>query len=68
LVLGKGGATLSIDGTMRDVGPEQEYLKLYRHFARLIAERHSDVDRAPLQLVADAFMRCRQIQVEPFIE
>lgn len=39
---------------------------LYRHFARLIAER--DVDRAPLQLVADAFMRCRQISVEPVVE
>lgn len=39
---------------------------LYRHFARLIAER--DVDRAPLQLVADALMRCRQTSVEPFVE
>jgi predicted dehydrogenase len=68
LVLSAGGAKLSIDGVERDVGPEREYPELYARFARLIAERRSDVDQAPLRLVADAFMRCRQVATAPFDE
>ncbi|WP_375286923.1 Gfo/Idh/MocA family protein [Sphingomonas sp.] len=68
LVLSEGGAKLSIDGTPHHVGPEREYPALYERFAKLIANGQSDVDRAPLRLVADAFMRCRQVQVAPFIE
>lgn len=68
LVLSEGGAKLSIDGTPHQVGPEREYPALYERFAKLIANGQSDVDRAPLRLVADAFMRCRQVRVEPFIE
>lgn len=66
LVLSEGGAKLAIDGTARELGHEAEYPTLYRRFAHLIDEGRSDVDRAPLTLVADAFLRCRQIRVEPF--
>ena len=68
LVLSEGGAKLSIDGSPREVGEEREYPNLYRRFAKLIGEGRSDVDRAPLTLVADAFLRCRQVAVEPFVE
>ncbi|NTS65408.1 Gfo/Idh/MocA family oxidoreductase [Sphingomonas sp. HHU CXW] len=66
LSLTHGGAQLVIDGTAREVGPEREYSDLYAHFAHLIAQGLSDVDRTPLRLVADAFMRCRQVQVDAF--
>jgi len=66
LALTHGGAKLVIDGTAREVGAEREYPNLYAHFAHLIANGRSDVDRTPLRLVADAFMRCRQIQVDAF--
>jgi predicted dehydrogenase len=68
LVLSAGGAKLSIGNLAREVGPEREYPELYARFARLIGERRSDVDAAPLRLVADAFMRCRQVAVAPFEE
>lgn len=67
LVLSEGGAKLSVDGMARDVGQEAEYPMLYRRFAQLIDEGARDVDRAPLQLVADAFMRCRHMMTEPFL-
>lgn len=66
LKLSHGGAKLEIDGVEREVGPEREYPELYARFARLIDEGRSDLDRTPLRLVADAFLRCRQVQVEPF--
>lgn len=66
LRLSEGGARLTIDGTERNVGPEREYAEIYSRFARLVREERSDVDRTPLRIVADAFMRCRQIEVEPF--
>lgn len=66
ICLSVGGARLAIDGVERDVGPEREYPEIYARFARLIGDRRSDVDRTPLRLVADAFMRCRQIGTNPF--
>src|SRR3546814_16038776 len=66
LCLGAGGARLAMDGAERDVGPEREYPEIYARFARLIREDRSDVDRAPLRLVADAFLRCRRIGVATF--
>jgi len=66
LRMSDGGARLWIEGVEREVGPEAEYPNLYARFARLVAEGRSDVDRTPLRLVADAFLRCRQIATEPF--
>jgi len=41
---------------------------MYRHFAALVNAGASDVDAAPLQLVADAFMIGHHRVVEPFID
>jgi D-galactose 1-dehydrogenase len=59
LLLSHGGNNLAIDGAAQPVGAEEEYPALYRHFAELIANRRSDVDVRPLQLVADAFLCAR---------
>ena len=66
LCLGHGGNTLSIDGVSQPVGAESEYPAMYRHFAALIAAGQSDVDLAPLQIVADSFLRGRQCATEAF--
>ncbi|VVT14983.1 L-arabinose 1-dehydrogenase (NAD(P)(+)) [Sphingomonas sp. EC-HK361] len=66
LRLSHGGSKMTIDGVEHGVGPEREYPGMYAHFARLIEQGRSDVDRAPLRLVADAFLRCRQVQVDAF--
>jgi D-galactose 1-dehydrogenase/L-arabinose 1- dehydrogenase len=55
LLLRQGGTLLEVDGSAV-AGPNTEYLRLYAHFAGLIAARKSDVDVAPLRLVADAFL------------
>lgn len=59
LLLSDGGRRLMIDGAAAQSGPDAEYPALYRRFARLIADGTSDVDTAPLQLVADAFLVAR---------
>jgi predicted dehydrogenase len=68
LQLSKGGALLRIDGETTVSATDVEYTSLYEHFARLIAERHIDVDLAPFTLVADAFLRGRRVSVAPFVE
>ena len=55
LSLSNGGKLLQIDGSATD-GPDEEYPRLYARFAALISARQSDVDVAPLRLVADAFL------------
>ena len=65
-VLGSGGNALTIDGELQTMPAEEEYPAMYRHFLRLIEERRSDVDLAPLQLVADAFLCGRSVAVEEF--
>jgi hypothetical protein len=47
-------------------GAEAEYIGLYRRFVELTATGALDVDLAPFQLVADAFMLGRRRTVEPF--
>jgi predicted dehydrogenase len=56
--LSNGGATLAIDGrtVTSDAGLAGEYPRLYQRFAKLCAERRSEVDWRPFQLVADAFL------------
>ncbi|MGH6680355.1 MAG: Gfo/Idh/MocA family protein, partial [Bradyrhizobium sp.] len=69
----QGGVTLSGGGARLKAGDEllvdamkEEYPLLYRRFVELASEKRSDVDLAPLQLVADAFMLGRRRLVEPF--
>ncbi len=66
LTLSQGGAVLAIDGVAQDVEREREYPSLYARFAELIETGRSDVDAAPLRLVADAFLRGRQDVVDAF--
>ncbi|MEO7247516.1 MAG: gfo/Idh/MocA family oxidoreductase, partial [Novosphingobium sp.] len=56
LRLSHGGSTLTINGTAQPLDAEQEYPALYQKFAELVAEARSEVDLAPLRLVADSFL------------
>jgi len=68
MVLSSGGAKLTINGKTVHEQPEREYPALYERFAQIIHENRSDVDLAPLQHVADAFMLGRRVAVEPFYD
>lgn len=50
------GAELKIGGKSVAAAEQAcEYAALYRHFSELIALRHSDTDKRPLELVSDIF-------------
>lgn len=66
LVLSDGGQRLAIDGAEVSAGANEEYPRLYRRFASLVRESASDVDLAPLQLVADAFLLGERSEASPF--
>lgn len=68
LALSRGGARVAAEGVVLADRPalSGEYRRIYDRFADLIALRHSDVDLAPLQLVADAFLLGRRIETGPF--
>ena len=68
LRLSSGGAALTIDDRAVETVASSEYGSLYAHFATLVRARAIDVDCAPLQLVADAFLCGRRVEVEPFVE
>jgi len=68
LTLSKGGNVMTVDGKPLVQSPDREYPKLYAHFATLVRDKRSDVDIAPLRLVADAFLCGKRVQVEPFVE
>jgi D-galactose 1-dehydrogenase len=63
-----GGSVMRLDDRPLATPPAEEYPGLYVHFAQLVRDRAIDVDLAPLQLVADAFLCGRRVQVEPFVE
>lgn len=66
LRLRNGGSRLELPGSDPVSGPNQEYARLYRHFAGLIRRGGSDVDLRPLQLVADAFLVGDRVTVDTF--
>jgi D-galactose 1-dehydrogenase len=66
LTLSGGGARLAARDQVLVDAPEAEYPGLYRRFVELVAAGTSDVDLAPLRLVADAFMLGCRRTVEPF--
>ncbi len=68
LSLQNGGSLLHIDDQPVAVPQGSEYPGLYAHFAELIRTGRSDVDLAPLQLVADAFLCGRRVEVAAFVE
>jgi len=68
LSLSKGGNEMRVDGEPAPLPPGGEYPRLYAHFADLVQRKASDVDVAPLQLVADAFLCGQRTEVAPFTE
>lgn len=68
LSLSMGGTIMTVDDKPVPITQTTEYGNLYAHFAGLVRERRSDVDYTPLQLVADAFLCGRRIEVDPFVE
>jgi D-galactose 1-dehydrogenase len=68
LSLSMGGRTMAVDDQPVETTQSGEYAGLYAHFAELVHGRRIDVDLAPLQLVADAFLCGRRVDAEPFIE
>ena len=66
LSLTHGGNRLHIDSASVDLPAEREYPALYARFARLIREGRSDVDVAPLRLVADAFLTGQRWSTKTF--
>jgi D-galactose 1-dehydrogenase len=68
LRLSMGGTQMFVDEQPVDIAPSEEYPNLYAHFADLVQQRRVDADVAPLQLVADAFLCGRRVEVAPFVE
>jgi D-galactose 1-dehydrogenase len=66
VTLSRGGAELRVVDKQLVDAPDTEYAGLYRRFRELTATGESDVDLAPLQLVADAFLLGRRRVVEAF--
>ncbi|UCI05855.1 Gfo/Idh/MocA family protein [Mesorhizobium sp. B1-1-8] len=66
--LSGGGAKLAVDGKVVHEEPEAEYPMLYKRFAEIVRAGVSDVDLAPLQHVADAFMLGKRNVVEAFFD
>lgn len=68
MTLSRGGRVMAVDGKVVADAPDEEYRELYRHFVKLAATGASDVDLAPLRLVADAFLLGKRNLVEPFVD
>lgn len=66
LVLSDGGNGLRIDDRVQAIAAEEEYPAMYRKFVDLVSSGQSDVDVAPLQLVADAFLRGQNSTTDAF--
>ncbi|MBU3076420.1 Gfo/Idh/MocA family protein [Sphingomonas quercus] len=68
LRLEKGGTVLTLPGEAPRIAEDREYPELYARFAALIDAGTSDVDIAPMRLVADAFLCGDRRIVEAFSE
>ncbi|MCC8981579.1 Gfo/Idh/MocA family protein [Bradyrhizobium acaciae] len=66
VTLSKGGRQLRDGNRLVVDATDEEYPALYRRFVALTSEGKSDVDLAPLRLVADSFMLGRRRLVEAF--
>ena len=66
LVLSAGGSRMAIDGREVPLAPEAEYDGIYARMADLLDSGQSDVDAAPLRLVADAHLIGRRLVVDAF--
>ncbi|WP_369724952.1 Gfo/Idh/MocA family protein [Bradyrhizobium sp. LLZ17] len=68
MLLSGGGRRMAVEGKLLAEAPDQEYRELYRRFVELTPTGASDVDLAPLRLVADAFLLGKRTIVEPFMD
>ena len=66
LRLAEGGNRWFLDEAEQPVGAEEEYPAMYRRFVDIATRNEIDVDLAPLQLVADAFLCGRHVATEAF--
>lgn len=60
------GGHLAIDGETILAEPRREYPMLYTRFADLIRQGRSDIDTAPLQMTADAYLIAHRVTVGAF--
>ncbi|MGR3570698.1 Gfo/Idh/MocA family protein [Brevirhabdus sp.] len=65
-VLDKGGAAFHVAGRLIASGGNREYANLYARMHDLVREGQSDLDLAPMRLVADAFVNARFAITDPF--
>jgi D-galactose 1-dehydrogenase len=63
--LEQGGSKLALNGEPQAIEDAGEYPDIYRRFVDLIDERESDVELAPLRLVADCLLAGRREEVAP---
>jgi len=66
MLLSMGGHRISTQASAPGEALEGEYPAIYRRFAALVASRRSEVDAAPLRVVADAFLIGERTRVAPF--
>jgi len=66
ITLSSGGARLAVGDHVKVDAKDAEYPGLYQRFVELASEGLCDVDMAPQQLVADAFLIGRRRVVEAF--
>lgn len=66
LKLEKGGTVLRVNDKVKVENPSEEYERIYERFAWLLKKHRSEVDDAPLRLVADAFLLGARHTVEDF--
>lgn len=64
--LDSGGTALSVNDELVIEAPSEEYQRIYTRFAMLLDQRQSDVDSAPLRLVADAMLVGERRTTDPF--
>jgi D-galactose 1-dehydrogenase len=68
LKLSRGGARLAAGGRLVIEEKPEEYEAIYRRFDELLTAGKSDVDEAPMRLVADAFLAGKREIVEDFLD
>lgn len=67
LALSEGGAVLAINGVRQPGSDLGEYPSIYARFAELVEQGASEVDTAPLRIVADAYLVGRRETVAAFV-
>ncbi len=62
-----GATTSRRGGTLAVAAPMQEYERIYDRFAELLDTGSDEIDAAPLQLVADAFLVGKRVETAAFV-